>query len=86
MCQGCVDDGSITQPVYDMIEAFLKKYPEAEFGPGHITLADCNVEDSNIDFCLQRAANGEWGDTPPATRPIVVAFLQMLRTIPEEER
>lgn len=32
------------------VEAFLKQYPSAEFGPGHVVLSDYNWD--SIDFCL----------------------------------
>lgn len=52
MCQGCVHEGRISQEMFDGIEAFLARYPNAEYGPGHIVLADCNVEVEHIWWCL----------------------------------
>lgn len=34
------------------IDDFRNKWPDAEFGPGHIVLSDGNIEDGHIDFCL----------------------------------
>jgi hypothetical protein len=52
MCQGCVDEGRLSQEVYDKIEAFLEKYPDAEYGPAHIVLADDNLLDGHILWCI----------------------------------
>ena len=52
MCQGCVDDGKLTQETFDKIEAFLDKYEWASHGPAHITLDDDNVGDHNLQFCI----------------------------------
>lgn len=53
MCQGCVDKGYLAQPTYDAIEAFVLAYPQAEFGPAHIVLADDNVDNGNIQESLK---------------------------------
>ena len=52
MCQICVDNGEISQATYDKIEAFNAKYDEAQFGPAHIVLADCNIEDEHLQWCI----------------------------------
>ena len=53
MCQGCVDNGYVSQAIYDKIEAFLSTWPRAEFGPAHIVLSDCNTEAQSIQWCLE---------------------------------
>ena len=52
MCQGCIDDGALSQETYDKIEAFLEVYPQASWGPAHLVLDDDNVDDYNIKWCL----------------------------------
>jgi hypothetical protein len=52
MCQGCVSDEGITQRAYDFIEAFRQKWPRSEFGPAHIVIADDNLEDEHIKWCI----------------------------------
>jgi hypothetical protein len=51
MCQGCVDQGSLSQATFDRIEAFLAEWPSAEWGPAHIVLSDDNVDDGNLTSC-----------------------------------
>jgi len=87
MCQGCVGDGYLSQETFDKIEAFLGVWPEAESGPGHVVLADDNVEDVFIQDCLSEGtwswmSEGHAADELDATR----AFLQELLTIPERVR
>ena len=50
MCQGCVDDGKLSQATFDRMEAFLEDYPQAAFGPAHIVLDDNNIEDVHLDY------------------------------------
>ncbi len=45
MCQACVNEDVLTQETFDKMKAFLVKYPNAEFGPAHLVLSDCNMED-----------------------------------------
>jgi len=33
------------------IDAFLARWPNAEFGPAHIVLGDANIEDHNLQYC-----------------------------------
>lgn len=54
MCQACVDGGDLRQSTYDKILEFLDEFPQAEFGPAHIVVADCNVDNGNIRGCLKR--------------------------------
>ena len=39
----------------EKVESFLEKYPNAEFGPGHVVLSDYNW--GSIDFCLDEIEN-----------------------------
>lgn len=72
----CVHNGYIAKSTYEIIEAFLEQYPDAEHGLAHITLADCNVEDYHIEFCLSLSEMAE-----PER-----GFLRWLLTIPEDLR
>lgn len=38
--------------VRQLIEAFVKVWPLSDSGPAHIALADYNLLDDNLDFCL----------------------------------
>lgn len=53
MCQNCIDSGKIRQSTFDLIERFNDEWPDAEYGPAHIVLADLNIEDGHIDWCLE---------------------------------
>jgi len=75
MCQGCVDGGVLKQSTYDKIEDFNDKFPEAQFSNAHIVLADCNIEDNHIQYCL---------DLP--LEPEIREFLNELLLTPESER
>lgn len=55
MCQEYIDDGSLTQETCNLIDEFLKLWPQAEFGPAHIVLGDDNVEDCHITWCISIA-------------------------------
>ena len=52
MCQGCVDDGSVSQFVYDVLEARQRQYPDSGFGRFHIVVDDSNVNDDCVRWCL----------------------------------
>ncbi len=84
MCQGCVDEGRLTQATYDKIETFLAAWPDSEFGPAHIVLSDANVDDGSIKFALERL----WLDTeiPQGEWRATLDFLVELRAIPEDDR
>lgn len=75
MCQGCVDDGRVPQYLFDVIELYLSSNPESEFGNAHIVLADLNLEDHHIKWCLEQELNETDRE-----------FLLTLLEIPEKER
>ena len=52
MCQRCVDEGILTQATNGLIDAFTEEWPGSESGPAHIVLADCNVEDVHLRWCI----------------------------------
>jgi hypothetical protein len=80
MCQTCIDDGSISQFVYDVICAHEDVYDDGyEPYAAHIVIGDNNVEDTHIRFCLDPI-------NCPLLRPETRSFLLWLLTIPEEER
>lgn len=55
MCEGCVEDGSISAWLYEIMEAFVDRYEDSPGSAAHIVVADCNVADSHIRFCLDEA-------------------------------
>jgi hypothetical protein len=46
-----LEDGAAPH-VIAMIVSFLRKWPDAEFGPAHIVLSDHNLGDEHIRWCL----------------------------------
>ena len=43
-----------SEEVRNLIDAFLEEHGEQfRWGPGHITMDDGNVEDSNLHFCIK---------------------------------
>ena len=97
MCQTCVDEGRLSQATYDKIEAFCEKWPDAEFGPGHILFSDCNVDDDDIKSCLQRCDSARRQDAYWIGLPwyesqeegeleATAAFLRELLEVPQDVR
>lgn len=90
MCSGCVRNGYVSQDVYDKIEAFLVRWPEAESGHAHAVLALDNVEDDDIEGCLEALddpTNLDLDCEPESGQTDAIrAFLKELLTIPETER
>jgi hypothetical protein len=72
------------------IDRFTERWVAAQFGPAHIVLADYNVDDDNIEHCLaciDQYDPGDYGQLhDPEELEATKAFLQYLRSIPEEER
>jgi hypothetical protein len=83
------------------IDDFVEQWPGAEFGPGHIVLGDCNLEDEHIDWCLallDAVLDGKpwpddaktlehlYDDNDPAEMKATREFLRALRAIPADER
>ena len=85
MCQGCVDEGLLSQSTYDKIETFLDKYPDAEFGPAHIVLSDCNLEDEYIKYCLKDIEKGMAVATTSELQATKIFLLELL-AVPESQR
>lgn len=77
MCQTCVDDGTIAEWLFEIVLAHESVYDDG-YGPAHIVIADCNLRDSHIRWCLD-----EWA---PSDRGPWRGFLNWLLTIPETER
>ena len=80
MCMGCVEKGSISKFLYDVIEAHAERYPESEFGIGHIVLGDDNVQRHHIEWCLEQSDDDKHHDRE--TRP----FLMWMLTMDDKER
>jgi hypothetical protein len=60
-------------------ESFLAKWPDAEFGPAHILVADGNYRRLDIAFCLEALERGgQWNDHDPQEIAETRAFLQSL--------
>jgi hypothetical protein len=64
------------------IRALLARHPDAEWGPAHILLSDCNLEDQW--FPAIREGLRRQGDD--AETRAVMALLDDLQAIPEAER
>lgn len=47
-----MNDYGLSPKTIEKVDAFLKIYPEAAYGPAHIALDDLNLLDSNILFCV----------------------------------
>lgn len=86
--------GDMVQSVEEQIKLFLEKFPEEEFGCGHIVLSDENLDDSSIQFCINRGKQFLAGDEKIvadfdySTEGTVatIGFLESLLAIPEDER
>lgn len=86
--------GDMTQSVTEQIEAFLERFPEEEFGCGHIVLSDKNLDDGAIQFCIERGKRLLAGDAEIVANfdysvegtQAAIDFLESLLAIPEEER
>jgi len=87
----------LSQETYDNILAFCENWHAAEFGPGHILLSDCNVDDDDIQFCLKNARDAliptayyldsPWyEDREPREIEATIAFLEELLEVPEDIR
>lgn len=76
--------------LWDMSKAFLRMYPDAEFGDPHVVLSDGNYYTEFIEGAIDRLVDpavpseGRW-DVSEWKDP-TVAFLRFLLTIPEEQR
>lgn len=85
-----VDYEDYTPEVEAHIDAFTDLWPEAAFGPGHIVLADLNVDLRSIDFCLKGLQGGGPLDFGPnwdaEEREATRRFLEELRTWPSLRR
>jgi hypothetical protein len=73
------------------IEAFLKEWPDAEYGPAHVVLSDKNLEDHWIDGCIAalESRDPHYFDPPwpsDAECAATVDFLRSLLDVPEDAR
>ena len=74
-----------------IIEQFIDKYPDEEFGCGHIVFSDFNLEDNFIEFCIKQGENFMQGLLPEMeysveTTPKAISVLKQLLEIPEDDR
>jgi len=65
-----------------LVEEFVQKYPDEEYGFAHIVLSDQNLDDSCINYCLEHQT--EYDDKGHTNE--VIEFLNFLKTIPETIR
>lgn len=84
-------------PTIEKIHAFLKQWPEAEYGPAHIILSDYNLEDHWFDVIfakideakatLEASLRSEYVYSVSAYElNATERFLRELREIPEDQR
>lgn len=83
-------------PTLNMIDAFLEKWPNAEWGPAHVVLSDYNLENEWLDSCMkslefamQTIESGQHNGYLAERLDELFAtlnFLQELKAIPESER
>lgn len=78
MCQTCVDQGYLAQDTFDLLEAFGEAWPDASYGPAHITIDDANVTDSNLAFC-RRLVLATLADSDAALLPYEREIYRALR-------
>ena len=86
--------GDMVQSVEEQIKLFLEQFPEEEFGCGHIVLSDGNLDDSAIQFCINRGKQFLAGDEEIVANfdystegtVATIDFLETLIAIPEDER
>ena len=83
MCGECVRNGEISQYLYDIILGYCDLWPDAHASNGHIVLADYNVEDGHIAYCLS-CPDQDWHE-PYDSGPWRM-LLHWMFTIPEDER
>ena len=69
--------------VAQLIDAFTVIYPDAEWGYAHVVISDLNLEDEYIETCL---AKFEAVENKVPEEIATVALLQILLTIPEDDR
>jgi hypothetical protein len=70
------------------IDKFLELWPGADFGPGHIVLGDCNIDDRSMRYCLEACRTWDPNDEDFSAEEIAatVEFLESLLAIPEDDR
>lgn len=85
MCQDCIDNGMVSQAVYDSIEAFCERwagkpylFPGPGYGPAHIVLDDLNLGDENIKWCLGLLYGALTRDPSKLYKPDDVEFMERL--------
>lgn len=51
----------ISSAVLKILAELVSEYPNSDFGPAHIVVGDCNVDDGSIAFCLYEIITYEHG-------------------------
>lgn len=76
--------------VYEQIQAFLKEWPDAEWGPAHVILSDYNLDNGFINGGIRDvdAWENSTGGIQHSDEELKAtkAFLEKLLEIPEDER
>jgi len=72
------------------LDKLRERFPDADYGPGHIVFSDGNFEDGNIHFCLEEMkvpksyAGGR--DAKPGEAEATRELLEWLLSVPESVR
>lgn len=56
----------------EQIRIFLKEWPDAEYGPGHIALSDYNLSDVHIRWCVSLCRAALSGKVSDLEQPYVM--------------
>lgn len=90
MCRGCYPESEDGMKAYLRIEDFNDAWPDAQFTFAHIVLGDDNLEDHNIQWCLDHYEEYKPKDLEHGTTieelEETKRFLEHLLTIPVYER
>lgn len=90
MCQDCYESyGSpvdVTPETKETVKAIRELYGYAAAGGGaHVVTDDWNLDDEDIDFCLNNQ-DGEYLRDKPEEAKVTLKVLTLLRTMTESQR
>lgn len=93
MCYSCYEEAGCPVIINDNVkyvaEEIEKFYELPECGAGgygHIVFDDWNIEDANIDYCIESAIKKEWKDHPELSRLVCLELLRLFKKLSMEER
>ena len=72
------DEDAWAQETLDKIDAFTERWPDSEYGPGHIAISDYNLLDSDIRSCLNWTRAALQRDDRATVDPALVLNLDKL--------